>query len=285
MKILDLLKLSRKNITSHKKQSILTIIVIGSLFSLIMAITLIYQGLENNFLAVAGQKTDGEILVAVNPCYEITEEGQCSDSSEIRQEVTDGAKSYNGEVIDIITTRSTPIGDVMVLPMQLAQNFIEVDNFETPDGAIPILASINAIYDLLHPQTSSGVALSKTNFTSEEIEEMRGQALGKTIPSQDGDLEYYIAGILPVMSSDVTFSQSADDFNILNVPVAQIVDGTNFYLVPIDDGSEEITAMVEDSEVMLYSAMVNFTSLDDAYAFYKANSTEDSQSVVIYEPF
>ncbi len=50
MKLFKLIKLGHKNITHHKKQTAMTVIIVGTLFSLLMALQFVVQGVENIFI-------------------------------------------------------------------------------------------------------------------------------------------------------------------------------------------------------------------------------------------
>ena len=47
MKLPKLIKLGHRNLVHHKKQTILTVVVIGALFSILIAVQFIFQGLED----------------------------------------------------------------------------------------------------------------------------------------------------------------------------------------------------------------------------------------------
>ena len=47
MKLPKLIKLGHRNLVHHKKQTILTVVVIGVLFSILIAVQFIFQGLED----------------------------------------------------------------------------------------------------------------------------------------------------------------------------------------------------------------------------------------------
>ena len=47
MKLPKLIKIGHRNLVHHKKQTILTVVVIGALFSILIAVQFIFQGLED----------------------------------------------------------------------------------------------------------------------------------------------------------------------------------------------------------------------------------------------
>ncbi len=63
MKLLKLIKLGHKNITHHKKQTILTIIIVGSLFSLLIALQFVVQGVQNIFINKEDEITSGKTYI------------------------------------------------------------------------------------------------------------------------------------------------------------------------------------------------------------------------------
>ena len=68
MKLPKLIKLGHRNLVHHKKQTILIVVVIGALFSILIAVQFIFQGLEDFHRQQSLGVFDNKIYITAEAC-------------------------------------------------------------------------------------------------------------------------------------------------------------------------------------------------------------------------
>ena len=63
MQIKDILHISTKNIRIYFKRNLIIMAVMGIIFGLILTINLWFQGMENAYMKLASQITDGKVII------------------------------------------------------------------------------------------------------------------------------------------------------------------------------------------------------------------------------
>lgn len=95
----ELFRLSHREYTAYQTRSRATIITIGVLFGVLLAILFVVQGLENVVLRYAGDATDGEVYLASS--YEGSQNGL----------VVDRISRFDGEVTKLTDEQEAEIGE------------------------------------------------------------------------------------------------------------------------------------------------------------------------------
>lgn len=93
MTIKEILKLSNREFTAYRTRSVATVIAVGTLFGLLLAVLFVAQGLENVVLKYAGDATDGAVYLASG----------YSDT----QLVIDRIYKFGGEIVELSEQQKT----------------------------------------------------------------------------------------------------------------------------------------------------------------------------------
>ncbi len=137
MRIWDAMYLGWANLRSHLGRSLLVLGVISVLFCLIFVAQLGFQGLENQYMAAAGQKSSGKVVIFANAVMDNGEEYVKVDPEMIKQDIEANRGMILGDVQDYM------VGGYFALPESLIGETIEVSLLQVSTGKMPILLNAN----------------------------------------------------------------------------------------------------------------------------------------------
>lgn len=115
MTIREVFRLSHREYTAYRTRSLATVITVGMLFGVLLAILFVVQGLENVVLRYAGDATDGIIYLASS--YE----GNRDDL------VMERLWKFGGEVVDLTDEQKVEIGEEIPESVVIAK-FVDLKN-------------------------------------------------------------------------------------------------------------------------------------------------------------
>lgn len=115
MTIREVFRLSHREYTAYRTRSLATVITVGMLFGVLLAILFVVQGLENVVLRYAGDATDGIIYLASS--YE----GNRDDL------VMERLWEFGGEVVDLTDEQKVEIGEEIPESVVIAK-FVDLKN-------------------------------------------------------------------------------------------------------------------------------------------------------------
>lgn len=111
----ELFRLSHREYTAHRTRSRATVITIGVLFGVLLAILFVVQGLENVVLRYAGNATNGEVYLASN--YEGVNPNL----------VPERVQKFDGEIVTLTSEQKTEIGEEILESVIIAK-FVNLKN-------------------------------------------------------------------------------------------------------------------------------------------------------------
>ena len=299
MKLFQLAKLGHRNLTHHKKQTIFTVIVIGSLFSILVAVQFIIQGLENFYVQHNSELFNGKTYIAAQACRrseldshhdiitrcvnnnnqmdeqcfqnQIKRPAPCSTN---RQQVNDlfktRAKPYGGEVVGNIEIRNTNIGSQFhIYPISIFKDRITADLSTKPQNIPAVMLRLSQAADLLNIKTNQIYSRqAKLNI----INEIKAKVIGKILKYNGQSI--FVAGILPYGTNGISIARHIRDVR----PLDQLLNKVSFYqesglgesgLLFLNDQSDAIKKIINESTFYAYQAILKFNSPDQAYNYYK----------------
>lgn len=296
MKLPKLIKLGHRNLVHHKKQTILTVVVIGALFSILIAVQFIFQGLEDFHRQQSLGVFDNKIYITAQACRRgqiessrgierecINEQGHldqdcfrqasqkpapCStDRQQVNQLFTERAKPYGGKVIGNVEVRTTANSLYLSFyPIEIFKNSITADLSKKPSNVPATIVTFQKAIDLLKINTK-GIVSSKGKLNL--LQEVQQKALGKVL--QDNNQEIFIAGIIPPGSHKISVARHERDIRPLDI----LLDGISFYssssngIFLLNDHSPVIKKLIGNTKLFNYQALIEFASADQAYDYYK----------------
>ncbi len=238
MRIWDAMYLGWANLRSHLGRSLLVLGVISVLFCLIFVAQLGFQGLENQYIAAAGQKSSGKVVIFANAVMDNGEEYVKVDPEMIKQDIEANRGMILGDVQDYM------VGGYFALPESLIGEAIEVSLLQVSTGKMPILLNANEALGLAEkgcPQYFKN-AESKREFYLDLRENVLGRSFEKN------GMEYVAVGLAPggMCTSNLSFSGLDRSNNSILNPLLEYlaVDGGASIGVqdqqsePYDDSSE-----------------------------------------------
>lgn len=235
MKLRDYLRLGVAGIAGHKRQTVMILIVIGALYSVLMAGVMLIQGVQSSATTEMTRQTDGKILVQVH-MYEQICKGKCS-----AEEAKAKIRQYGGEVLEAKEENGILTLDAGIFGAEI----------EGESEVKVTYATVKWLAKAMQIKMPSGEDSVRTQMAA--IEKVREWALGKTIES-NGE-KYYIAGILPgsVYTGSLAFSQRKDRKNPLNMILGMVDTGWGEAIileneVEAQEDNETVVGMFEDVE-------------------------------------
>lgn len=198
MRIWDAMYLGWANLRSHLGRSLLVLGVISVLFCLIFVAQLGFQGLENQYMAAAGQKSSGKVVIFANAVMDNGEEYVKVDPEMIKQDIEANGGMILGDVQDYM------VGGYFALPESLIGEAIEVSLSQVSTVKMPILLNANEALGLAEkgcPQYFKN-AESKREFYLDLRENVIGRSFEKN------GMEYVAVGLAPggMCTSNLSFS-------------------------------------------------------------------------------
>lgn len=238
MRLVDYFRLGWANIVAHKKRAAIVVVIVGVMFGVLIAGSLLIQGVENTALDMMTRSTDGKVLVrSVAQQYSFCKDVACdleADKAELRQRVTD----YGGKVIEV-----KMLGQDYVLDADLVQGAIETELSKAPADATPVLAPLSILSNWLQISIPERAETAVKVRTAQQIRE---QAVGQVITVMGGK-KYWVAGILPGSfggTSTLALS-SLGRKNPLDILLSNVELGGSAVLI-IDDGDLRAETVITD---------------------------------------
>lgn len=283
MRWIDYLRLSYAGIKAQKRRSFTVIAIVGLLFSIVLALCFIVQGIENTVLDTMLLPTNGSVLI-----MSTVDQNACDDVCDIPTEVATiqyNVQTYGGTIIPTQAIQ-TPDGpfyqlNTNVFPPSSANPDATPTSPTDPD-AIPIAASLSAVASLAQleaPSQDASIA-DKVQF----IQAARDHTLHQVVTASSGQ-KYYIAEILPSTTylTDLSLSRvDGNNGNILDLIFSQLSPGfsQNFLLTSATTPTSNIDTNAQatniNTDVRVNSISTDtqgtvfalFPNLDAAYAYY-----------------
>lgn len=276
MRVLDYLRLGSAGLKMHKKRALIVVIMLGLLFSIIMAGIFILQGIQNIVLGKMLAPTSGKVLLMSSVDIKVCDE-DCNIPNEITT-IKANIEKYGGQVIPA-TYSQTNDG----IFYHLDKEVFSYQSASTEDDVSEVTMSLYNLNKLTGRETSEHDFSS--NLTVAGVNELRDENLYKTVTSKSGK-KYYIAGILPgeAGAPSLSLAYVGDSNNPLNLLLEQVVLGgsESFIIKPAKTSIAEVfpdgerpSGIIEqyniDTETMGL-IFAEFPSLDFAYAYYQDKS-------------
>lgn len=296
MKLFKLAKLGHRNLTHHKKQTIFTVIVIGALFSILVAIQFIFQGLENFHRQRSLEVFDNKIYITAQACrlgqlespYSIErnciddhgrlnqdclrqasqQPAPCStDPQQVNQLFNERSKPYGGKVVGNVEVRTTDNSTrLSFYPIDLFKNHVTADLSKKPNDIPATVVTLQKASDLLEINLKDTISSQRKLSL---LQEVRQKAIGKVL--QDGDQAIFVAGILPYGSHKISVARHERDVRPLDILLENIASYSRYSsgVFLLNDQSPAIKYLIDSTKPYNYQALIEFTSADQAYNYYK----------------
>lgn len=208
MHFLDYLHLGLAGIKTHKKRVSIIIVVIGLLFSIIIAGTFALQGLENIALTEMLAPTGGKVLVMSSVDFAVCKEN-CNVEADIQQ-IKTNIERYNGKIIKAKVSQ-TEHGIFYKL-----EEDIFTSTSETSD-AIQIAVPLTTAANLANITLPGADATTKDKLNA--IQKVQEATLHQITETDSGE-QYYITEILPsdvyiYNLSPINIQQSDNPLNLI----------------------------------------------------------------------
>ncbi len=232
----DYLRLGLAGIAGHKRQTVMILIVVGVLYSVMMAVVMLIQGVQNSAMQEMAGLTDGKILIGVEMNEMFCKNG--CDVEEAKAEI----RQHGGRVLE-----ARKEGWAYVLEAGLV-------GAEVKDGGeVKVMyAPVDQLARMLLIEMPDWKSSVKTQVAA--VEKMWERALGKTVKIE-GE-KYYIAGILPggIYETNLAFKQRKDKDNPLNIILEQVRTGRSSSIVAEDGVEGDAETVVAEFESVRQAA-------------------------------
>lgn len=258
MQLCDYFKLGFAGVRAHKKRAIMTVIIVGIIFSLIFVVYFLLQGAENLGFAKISQPTGGKILLS-----SIIDNDQCITPDDCQAKalvLSEKAEEFGGAIIENVSTVITNDGNFLVLPPEILKDAIQVDLAQVPTETTPILMPANTLATWQNIELFSEAdrynkdrAAVATKVVP-KLEKLLADSLGQVITSPNG-IKYYIAGFLP---SSVGVAMSLQ--SVLRKGNAWL----DTILTPISSGTSLPIILQHDNLVLLESTNMALIKSSDS---------------------
>ena len=275
MRWIDYLRLSYAGIKAQKRRSFTVIAIVGLLFSIVLALCFIVQGIENTVLDTMLLPTNGSVLI-----MSTVDQNACDDVCDLPTEVATiqhNVQAYGGTVIPTQAVQ-TPDGSFYQLNTNVfppsSTNPDATPTSPTDPDTIPIAASLSAVASLAQleaPSQDASIA-DKVQF----IQAARDRTLHQVVTAPSGQ-KYYIAEILPSTTylTDLSLSRvDGNNGNILDLIFSQLSPGfsQNFLLASATAPTSNIGTNTQATSIntdVQGTVFALFPNLDAAYAYYR----------------
>lgn len=275
MRWIDYLRLSYAGIKAQKRRSFTVIAIVGLLFSIVLALCFIVQGIENTVLDTMLLPTNGSVLI-----MSTVDQNACDDVCDIPTEVATiqhNVQAYGGTIIptQAVQTPDEPFYQLNTNVFSPSSaNPDATPTSPTDPDTIPIAASLSTVASLAQleaPSQDASIA-DKVQF----IQAARDRTLHQVVTAPSGQ-KYYIAEILPSTTylTDLSLSRvDGNNGNILDLIFSQLSPGfsQNFLLASATTPTSNIgtdaqaTNINTDTQGTVFAL---FPNLDAAYAYYR----------------
>lgn len=249
MKLLDYWRLSGVHIRAHKKQTLTTVIVVGALFGVLMAGSILIRGVEDVSLEKVLQPTGGKVLIQ-SAARDTFCEDNCNAEAD-RAEIENVVAQHGGSEVAVGMLEGSPSA-LYVVAYDVLEHGLEVNLDQAPSASIPILADASTIANWLLISTPNEHADGEER--ARVVTEIRERSLGKVIHTVSND--YYVVGILPggFGLSSLSLSALNRSINPLNLLLSAVPTSNSKALIVRDGRMEmqptaEVWALFETVEV------------------------------------
>lgn len=303
MKLLKLAKLGHRNVTHHKKQTILTVIVIGSLFGVLIGLHFIIQGIENTFLKQNDQVFSGKTYLVAhgcsarelkqyeleNPCFEAPEEEMIDCLSELNKKpfpcgndtvkingiFNDKVKSYGGKVVGNIKLTSNEAAKTLdFYPSEIFADLITADMSQKPNDALMALVSFQGAAKLAEIKYGSNMSNQEKLTLIQQVYE---KTIGKVFEHED--VKVFVAGILPFGSSTAKLAKYDADIRLIDSFLENINSYGNNLFYYLDDNSDATQKTLQEYTTKFHQVIIEFDSSEQAYEYFRHNMPHPNLSL------
>lgn len=268
MSIWDYLKLGLTGVKAHKKGVFLVVVISGVLYSIMIAATLLLQGLDNAVMGQMLEPTGGKVLLVSEINQEYCE--KCRFKGE-NEKMKANVQKYGGRALEIGVSNTTD-GKFYQIPASDELFSHEQSSTELPEDVVPVVVPFSKAAELSNYEFNP--RNSETEYRLNAIKEVNARALHHIVQGQSGQ-RYYIAQILPdaAFAQDLSFLNIGQKKNPLDIILQGFRTGAsqNFQVVQ----SENAKNSNNDSQNVSVNASSNqailaiFDNIDDAYRYYK----------------
>lgn len=297
MKFLKLTKLGHRNLIHHKKQTIFTVIVIGALFSVLVTIHFLMQGVEDFYIKQNLKIFNGATYITAQACrrddlvaHHSQSHNQCIDNdgkideqcfnesakkpapcSTDQQQVNDlfknRSQNYGGEIVGNVEIRNYQFSQINIYPQEIFKNNITADLSTKPQDVPAVVVTLMQAADLL------GIKLEANQSSKAKVaivDDIRSKAIGKVLNYNNQPV--FVAGIVPYGASYISVARHARDARPLDMLLSKIGIYDNISDINpifINDGSAAIKNLINNSTFYAYKAIIKFDSPSQAYDYFK----------------
>lgn len=249
MRLKDAIRLGHLNVITHKKRSLMLVVIIAATFSIVFAVNSILQGMKQNLPRIMNPVNDYYLIVGQRCNWEL---GRCETdlSAEVMGQIRTKVEHYGGEVVQELEI----VADRMALPREILQPMIVRDLAEA-EGRAPVVLTIDDASYLVQVSFSP---LWNADSKLRTAEEVKRRALdGELSVSAD---KYYPVGIVPSAAgvSSLSLKVVNDEMNILN----PLLD-----LAIVDSGSSFVVEQAGVAGEKIGQVLVKFSGLEKALEF------------------
>lgn len=278
MRAWDYLRLGAANVVAHKRRAITVVVIVGLLFSVLVAGVLALQGIENTVMAAMLERTEGKVLVTTSVDAMVCKE-ECdleAGVAKIKAKVAD----YGGKVV--------PAGYQDTMDgffLELTEPILGLKLAPEGRAVIMTLEKAAALAGMELPESVAS-ASSRIRMMYEVAEKTRGQIINsldqfpnyQPRPGTEGDYLYYVAGFLPggFKTGNLALSNITGSVNPLDLLLGGIVTGASQSLL-YDDGE------IENDLAEIGMVLAEFPDLETATAYYHDETNYCSETDHVFE--
>lgn len=243
MRVLDYLRMSWAGIAGHKRRVGIVVVVIGVLFSVLIAACMLTNGVEKAVMAEQTAATNGKVVLLVE-----VDQGVCGEECDFEKSLETARRKiaeYGGEMLSA-TRYETGDGTFYSVPEGMLSEGLS----EAEDDVPVVAASVRSIRYWQKKILSQGATAEQR---LEAIKETYAEE-GEVIESKRGigmmakvGAEYRIGGFLPSAMDRLSLSLSAvnDNHNPLNLILDNLAvgDSVSFVWNPNQEMKEKAVEM------------------------------------------
>ena len=301
MKFISLIQISRRHIASRKRQNILSVITIGILFGIMLGAVFLFEGLEDVFVRTSNSLSGRKLYVTSNSCMN----NVCLDWEALEPYVRQKSSAYNGEIVGKVDIYTYKNGghSFKVVNEDFVKDVIEINLNQYNRGTLFKIISLDEADKLVNSPDDNSYVYGRKTYSLSEIEALKAATVGKTfsesfsVPTStfvseellEGDpaleelseeanyeektLEYVVAGVIGSSRTPTTISQGYRDIRILDFFLSSVsnrVIEPDLYVARDSDTTINYRELFDASERNTALPIIEFKSLDDAYAYYSA---------------
>ncbi|PID33245.1 hypothetical protein CR969_01790 [Candidatus Saccharibacteria bacterium] len=294
MKLFKLMGLGYKGVAHHKKQTILTVVIVGSLFSVLMALQFIVQGVENKLIKESSVIMPETYITALS-CNQDQldredEIGKCSeapegevggclvgidskplncglDAKKSNDIFSKRAGKYNGEVVGNAQFLSHNQDWLAVYPLNIFNDSIKESADNKPKDTLPVVLNLSLAAELVNVNIEN-IKSQPNEDIKDSINDVSSRAIGHTFDY--GGKNIFVAGVMPYGSNSPVLSKTEQEFRLLDSVLGGVQSNDEApRAIYLDDGSKEMKGLLSNSNLSHYESVIKFKNLNDAYEYYK----------------